>query len=141
MWFSSLWRPRDGLPTLAKILPHGLGVSLEVPYGGAPETRDFRDYLQCAREDSNLHGPYSPQGPQPCASTNSATGAWGGQYSFGVGPRQAAVVAAQGQIGRARMVLGMRVLCPSWVRATFPNTCSRQRENPVQTEQGADGLT
>src|SRR5205807_7903042 len=31
---------------------------------------------QCAREDSNLHGPYSPQGPQPCASTNSATGAW-----------------------------------------------------------------
>src|ERR1700731_4444411 len=32
---------------------------------------------QCAREDSNLHGPYSPQGPQPCASTNSATGAGG----------------------------------------------------------------
>ena len=41
---------------------------------------------QCAREDSNLHGPYSPQGPQPCASTNSATGAWGGQYSPGHGP-------------------------------------------------------
>ena len=32
----------------------------------------------CAREDSNLHGPFSPQGPQPCASTNSATGACGG---------------------------------------------------------------
>ena len=31
--------------------------------------------VSCAREDSNLHGPYSPQGPQPCASTNSATGA------------------------------------------------------------------
>src|SRR5215212_1361731 len=30
---------------------------------------------QCAREDSNLHGPYGPQGPQPCASTSSATGA------------------------------------------------------------------
>jgi len=31
--------------------------------------------FRCAREDSNLHGPISPQGPQPCASTNSATGA------------------------------------------------------------------
>ena len=30
---------------------------------------------RCAREDLNLHGPYGPQGPQPCASTNSATGA------------------------------------------------------------------
>jgi hypothetical protein len=33
--------------------------------------------FSCAEEDSNLHGPYSPQGPQPCASTNSATGAGG----------------------------------------------------------------
>ena len=40
-----------------------------------------RGFLRCAREDSNLHGPYSPQGPQPCASTNSATGAGGGQYN------------------------------------------------------------
>src|SRR5436309_953080 len=30
----------------------------------------------CAQGDSNSHGPYGPQGPQPCASTNSATGAW-----------------------------------------------------------------
>ena len=29
----------------------------------------------CARVDSNHHGEISPQGPQPCASTNSATGA------------------------------------------------------------------
>ena len=27
----------------------------------------------CAREDLNLHGIKLPQGPQPCASTNSAT--------------------------------------------------------------------
>src|ERR1700676_3884856 len=33
--------------------------------------------FRCAREDSNLHGELSPQGPQPCASTNSATGAEG----------------------------------------------------------------
>ena len=42
---------------------------------------------QCAREDSNFHGPYGPQGPQPCASTNSATGAGGGQYSPEWGPK------------------------------------------------------
>jgi hypothetical protein len=46
----------------------------------SPATQGF---LRCAREDSNLHGPYGPQGPQPCASTNSATGAGGGEYSPG----------------------------------------------------------
>src|SRR5262245_41152492 len=40
----------------------------------APQSQGFR---QCAEEDSNLHGTYIPQGPQPCASTNSATGAGG----------------------------------------------------------------
>jgi hypothetical protein len=40
MWVSLLWR-RAGLPTLAKVLPHGLGDSLEVPLGVAPETHDF----------------------------------------------------------------------------------------------------
>src|SRR5437879_1207880 len=30
---------------------------------------------ECAGEYLNLHGPQSPQGPQPCASTNSATSA------------------------------------------------------------------
>ena len=34
----------------------------------------------CAEEDSNLHGGIPPQGPQPCASTNSATGAGLAQY-------------------------------------------------------------
>src|SRR5262245_4088660 len=29
----------------------------------------------CAGEDLNLHGVLTPQGPQPCASTNSATSA------------------------------------------------------------------
>jgi Phage integrase family len=38
-------------------------------------------FSECAREDLNLHGPYGPQGPQPCASTNSATGAWAEKYS------------------------------------------------------------
>ena len=36
--------------------------------------------LPCARVDSNHHGPYGPQGPQPCASTNSATGARPAEY-------------------------------------------------------------
>src|SRR5204863_10018618 len=35
---------------------------------------------KCAEEDSNLHGGIPPQGPQPCASTNSATGAGLAQY-------------------------------------------------------------
>src|SRR5213080_1862721 len=30
---------------------------------------------ECAGEDLNLHGVLTPQGPQPCASTNSATSA------------------------------------------------------------------
>ena len=33
--------------------------------------------FSCARVDSNHHGENSPQGPQPCASTNSATSAGG----------------------------------------------------------------
>jgi hypothetical protein len=40
-------------------------------------------WAQCAREDSNLHGELSPQGPQPCASTNSATGAEGASIATG----------------------------------------------------------
>src|SRR5690242_15340659 len=32
---------------------------------------------KCAGEDLNLHGVLTPQGPQPCASTNSATSARG----------------------------------------------------------------
>ena len=31
--------------------------------------------VECAGEDLNLHGVLTPQGPQPCASTNSATSA------------------------------------------------------------------
>src|SRR3954451_11006773 len=38
----------------------------------APREQGFR---KCAEEDSNLHGAIAPQGPQPCASTNPATGA------------------------------------------------------------------
>src|SRR3954454_18407973 len=42
--------------------------------------------LSCAEEDSNLHEEISSQGPQPCASTNSATGAGAGaNYSPGAG--------------------------------------------------------
>ena len=33
------------------------------------------EQTQCAGEDLNLHGVLTPQGPQPCASTNSATSA------------------------------------------------------------------
>lgn len=39
----------------------------------------MRAFKKCARVDSNHHGPNGPQGPQPCASTNSATGAGTGR--------------------------------------------------------------
>ena len=35
---------------------------------------------KCAREESNLHGPYGPLAPQASASTSSATSARGRQY-------------------------------------------------------------
>ncbi len=46
---------------------------------GAPGTTEPRrgGVPGCAEEDSNLHGPFSPLGPQPSASTNSAIGADG----------------------------------------------------------------
>ena len=31
---------------------------------------------KCPEQDSNLHGDNSPQGPQPCVSTNSTTWAY-----------------------------------------------------------------
>src|SRR3954447_23248041 len=39
------------------------------------ETRSWSGLRECAQGDSNSHGGNPPQGPQPCASTNSATGA------------------------------------------------------------------
>ena len=33
-------------------------------------------FMLCPEQDSNLHGDNSPQGPQPCVSTNSTTWAF-----------------------------------------------------------------
>ena len=73
--------------------------------------------FQCAREDSNLHGPISPQGPQPCASTNSATGAWAASISRRSG----------------------RSLSPSVGRARFPNTCSIQATAAIPIKEFSHG--
>src|ERR1700744_2190703 len=126
MWLSSLWRPRR-LADSCQVLPQRLGVSLEVPFGVAPETRDFRGFPQCAREDSNLHGPYSPQGPQPCASTNSATGAWAASIALDVRSRGTWGRRARGPGRRFQRWLGVR-LSPSVARARFTNTCSTAAE-------------
>src|SRR6476646_6923336 len=79
----------------------------------------MRGFSKCAREDSNLHGPYSPQGPQPCASTNSATGAWAAQYIRGGchGGEPARRAAGRGGASGAG-------LSPSRGRASLTNTCS-----------------
>lgn len=39
-------------------------------------TSSLIDLIQCAREESNFHGLKRPLGPQPSASTNSATCAY-----------------------------------------------------------------
>jgi hypothetical protein len=96
---------------------------------------------QCAREDSNLHGPISPQGPQPCASTNSATGACAGQYSPG-GARYPVsgkpLRVRSGPPGGFRRVPALSL---SWGRATFTNTCSTCLDSPGPNEQGVDRWT
>jgi hypothetical protein len=50
---------------------------------------------QCAQGDSNSHPVYTGQGPQPCASTNSATGAWSAQYRTGAPVAQGALDAVR----------------------------------------------
>ena len=44
---------------------------------GSAKAPHLRGLRSCAEEDSNLHPGIPGQGPQPCASTNSATGAGG----------------------------------------------------------------
>src|ERR1700722_2941387 len=51
----------------------------------------------CARVDSNHHGENSPQGPQPCASTNSATSAEWASIALGSSPASA----PEARLGRA----------------------------------------
>jgi hypothetical protein len=52
----------------------------------------FAGIFLCAQVDSNHHGEISPQGPQPCASTNSAMGAEGASIARGHRPRMAPAV-------------------------------------------------
>ena len=102
--------------------------------------------FECGREDSNLHGPFSPQGPQPCASTNSATAAWAGSIALAPRPAPPARGREPAPLGapwsdRSRARAGAHrtpaapcpgvglqpfSLCPSVGRARFTNTCSMQ---------------
>ena len=81
---------------------------------------------QCAREDSNLHGPFSPQGPQPCASTNSATGAEAASIA-----RSRPPLAGPGW----PVCACVRGLSPSLARASLSNTCSTYGISPGQTSK------
>ena len=64
-----------------------------------------RRYLRCARVDSNHHGEISPQGPQPCASTNSATSAEGPSIAA-QRRRQTARATAAGPVDTERETCG-----------------------------------
>ena len=65
---------RRALPVAAHCDSASRAISREVVMARAAG-RTSRD--ECAGEDLNLHGVLTPQGPQPCASTNSATSARG----------------------------------------------------------------
>src|ERR1035437_5162735 len=76
---------------------------------------------KCAGEDLNLHGPFGPQGPQPCASTNSATSAWrSGLYPLRAGQsgylrsRKSATVSMNHTIETA-IVSRVRLRSTMWV--------------------------
>ncbi len=95
------------------------GVAQQRPgrsgFGGAEPDDDGCEAAgrggRCARVDSNHHGENSPQGPQPCASTNSATGAGRRVY-----PRSI----------RARRASGQRPVASVHGRRYSANTCSLQ---------------
>ena len=55
-------------------------------YESLAARREAINATLCARVDSNHHGEISPQGPQPCASTNSATSAEGASIAPGSSP-------------------------------------------------------
>ena len=139
MWFSLLWR-RAGLPTLAKVLPHGLGVSLEVPFGVAPETHDFRGFPSAPERtrtstDHTVHKalnlarlPIPPQALR--AASIASVWRWPG-----------AIVASDERIwgfyarrapARVESVLGARYILEHMFEPPG---------DPGPTEQGADGWT
>ena len=87
---------------------------------GAPSMRNERPryagLFQCAREDSNLHGPYSPQGPQPWTGrVGASAGSGSSRFEGSVdgmealdGVDVAAGVATRRAIGNARMTVMAR---------------------------------
>jgi hypothetical protein len=93
--------------------------------------------FQCAREDSNLHGPYGPQGPQPCASTNSATGAGGGEYSPGRVPEEASDARRSAGKGRLPARRFVSVLEPRYI----PEHMFVSVQIAEPNEQGGDPWT
>src|SRR6266498_4064317 len=87
-----------------------------------------RHLARCAREDSNLHGPYGPQGLQPCASTSSATGAWERQHS---GPFARSRGARQCGDRASSEILEAAPLSPSGVPAKVRTSVRLRTSSPA----------
>src|SRR5437016_9962979 len=115
MLISLLWR-RAGLPTLAKVLPHGLGVSLEVPFGVAPETHDFRGFPS-APERTRTSTDHTVHKALNLARLPIPPQALGGQYIRGrggrLGPASSKPGGPTGKRARANVpAVGVRVIAP-----------------------------
>ncbi len=92
----------------------------------------FAGLFVCARVDSNHHGEQSPQGPQPCASTNSATGAGSGEYS----PARRLLVGGPARLHRWEPPsVGAAVRLPRMGEEGVPQRCdqvaARQQKPPI----------
>ena len=77
---------------------------------------------ECAGEDLNLHGVLTPQGPQPCASTNSATSArrhCSGRSALSNSPPSRALWTPSTRGFLATKVRGVRELCDQAVAAAL----------------------
>jgi hypothetical protein len=79
---ASVLVPQSGFITPARIFVITPVITTTKSKWSRSKRRAFAG-LSCAREDSNLHPVKAGQGPQPCASTNSATGAWVVDYRRG----------------------------------------------------------
>src|ERR1700737_4059307 len=88
--------------------------------------------------DSNHHGEISPQGPQPCASTNSATGAAGASIATGSLATAAGSPATRWLVdgglhpsrrrGTVRTHVRFRPRCPQTGRRADMDLTKRQQE-------------
>src|SRR3984957_20734647 len=87
----------------------------------------FAEPIPCARVDSNHHGPFGPQGPQPCASTNSATSAERASISLGPFAQRSPLIPSRGS-ATVRTHVRFRTLSTRHGSRAYMDLTKRQQE-------------